>query len=69
MNRWRKKTGIVVCAVAMSGLLLGPIGCSSPAGKVATHKAKKVSPVHDTKAEKAKKEVKKTKKDVKIAID
>jgi hypothetical protein len=69
MIRWRKKTATVVCAIAMSGLVLGPIGCSSPAGKVATHKAKKISPMHDTKAEKAKKDVKKTKEDVKKAID
>lgn len=59
MNRWRKKMTAVVCAVTMSGLMLGPIGCASPAGKVATHKAKKASPIHDTKVEKAKKDVKK----------
>jgi len=32
-------------------------GCSSPAGKAAKHKAKKVSPVHETKGEKVKKDV------------
>ena len=33
--------------------LLALMACSSPAKKAATHKAKKVSPVHDTKVEKA----------------
>ncbi len=35
--------------------ILSSSACSSPAGKVAEHKVKKVSPVHDTKPEKAKK--------------
>ena len=37
-------------------------GCSSPAGKAATYKAKDISPVHDTKAEKASKKVDKLKR-------
>ena len=39
---------VLVASLAVVGLS----GCSSPAGKVAKHKAKKVSPIHKTAGEK-----------------
>ena len=41
---------LVVCAVFAAAFASG---CGTPAGKAATYKAKQISPVHDTKVEKA----------------
>ena len=46
---------ILFSAIACLGLMVS--GCSTAATKAAKHKAKKVSPLHDTKDEKAKKKV------------
>jgi hypothetical protein len=59
----------LLAALLLSGITLLPSGCNSPAGKAAGYKAKKVSPVHDTKVEKAGKEVKSAKKDVEKKVE
>lgn len=43
---------------------MGIQGCSGPAGKAATYKAKQISPVHNTAVEKAEKKAKKAGKKV-----
>ena len=49
----KKSVLSLLLLVLPCSLLIGVVGCSSPAGKAATYKAKDLSPVHDTKKEKA----------------
>jgi hypothetical protein len=45
----------ILSLVLIAGLGLSLAGCTSVAGKVVKHKAKDLSPVHDTKTEKVSK--------------
>jgi len=55
--RW---TGLGAVLLTICMLSVGMQGCSSPAGKAATYKTKKASPIHDTKVEKAEKKIDKS---------
>ena len=60
--RWMIRTAILLCALSLSS------ACNTPAGKAATYKAKQISPVHDTKVEKATDKVPDVKKDDKKGL-
>ena len=55
--RWVILAAMSLCALSLLS------ACNTLAGKTATHKAKQISPVHDTKVEKAADKVPDVKKD------